>query len=206
MRHLFPQQEEAMFYVITIDQIIHWTQLLYLLTAAVWLGSWPFVKRTVQKESILSTVQHTIVVAAGLYLLFGAPSLPDWFNQSVFTVTFPIALAGFGLAICGIAFSIWARLILGENWSSSPSIKQDHALIVTGPYRLVRHPIYTGLLIALLGSALQHGLVRSFFAVLTCAVGLYLKVSMEEQFMVQRFGEAYIRYRKNVSALVPYVF
>jgi protein-S-isoprenylcysteine O-methyltransferase Ste14 len=193
-------------YVITIDQIIHWTQLLYLLLSAVWLGSLPFVKRTVQKESLSSGLQHTIVVAAGLYLLFGSPFTPAWFNQPVFTVTLPIALAGFGLAICGVGFSIWARLILGENWSSSPTIKQDHTLIVTGPYRAVRHPIYAGLLIALLGSALQHGLVRSFFAVLTCAVGLYLKVSVEEQFMVQRFGEAYLRYRTNVNALVPYVF
>jgi protein-S-isoprenylcysteine O-methyltransferase Ste14 len=193
-------------YVITIDQIIHWTQLLYLLLSAVWLGSLPFVKRTVQKESLSSGLQHTIVVAAGLYLLFGAPFTPAWFNQPVFTVTLPIALAGFGLAICGVGFSIWARLILGENWSSSPTIKQDHTLIVTGPYRAVRHPIYTGFLIALLGSALQHGLVRSFLAVLTCAVGLYLKVSVEEDFMVQRFGEAYLRYRRNVSALVPFLF
>jgi len=195
-----------MFYVITIDKIIHWTQLLYLLLATVWLGSLPFVKRTVQKESISSALQHTVVVGIGFYLLFGSPSTPDWFNQSLFPVTFPIALAGLGLAICGIGLSIWARLTLGENWSSSPSIKQNHALIVTGPYRVVRHPIYAGFLIALLGSALQHGLVRSFLAVLTCAVGFYLKVSVEEEFMVQRFGEAYLRYRRNVSALVPYLF
>jgi protein-S-isoprenylcysteine O-methyltransferase Ste14 len=195
-----------MFNVITIDQIIHCTQLLYLLLTAVWLGSMPFVKRTLRKQPISSGLQHTIVVGAGLYLLFGSSSMPDWLNQPVFTVTLPIALAGFGLAICGVGLSIWARLILGENWSSSPSIKQDHALIVTGPYRAVRHPIYTGFLIAFLGSALQQGLVRSFLAVFTCAVGLCLKVSVEEEFMVQRFGEAYLRYRRNVSALVPYLF
>ncbi len=193
-------------YVITIDQIIHWTQLLYLLLAAVWLGSLPFVKRTIYKQSMSSYLQQTVVFTVGLYLLFGSPSTPDWFNQPVFTVTLPIALAGLGMAICGVGVSIWARLTLGENWSSSPSIKQDHALIVTGPYRIVRHPIYTGFLIALLGSSLPHGLVRSFLAVLTCAVGLYLKVSVEEEFMVQRFGEAYLRYRRNVSALVPFLF
>jgi protein-S-isoprenylcysteine O-methyltransferase Ste14 len=193
-------------YVITIDQIIHWTQALYLLLAAVWLGSLPFVKRTIHEQSISARLQQTVVFAIGLYLLFGSPSTPDWFDQPLFTVTLPIALAGLVLAICGIGFSIWARLILGENWSSSPSIKQDHALIVTGPYRVVRHPIYTGFLFALLGSALQHGLVRSFLAVLTCAVGLYLKVSVEEDFMVQRFGDAYLRYRRNVSALVPFLF
>jgi len=200
------QPEDAVFYVITIDQIIHWTQLLYLLFLAVWLGSLPFVGRTVQKQSILSDLQHTVVFGVGLYLLFGSPSTLDWFDQSVFTVTFPIALAGLGLAICGVGLSIWARLILGENWSSSPSIKQNHALIVTGPYRAVRHPIYAGMLVALLGSALQRGLVRSFLAVIVCAVGLWLKVSIEEQFMVQRFGDAYLRYRRDVSALVPFLF
>jgi protein-S-isoprenylcysteine O-methyltransferase len=193
-------------YFITIDQIIRWTQALYLLLAAVWLGSLPFVKRTIHEQSISARLQQTVVFGIGLYLLFGSPSTPDWFDQPLFTVTLPIALAGLALAIFGIGFSIWARLILGENWSSSPSIKQDHALIVTGPYRVVRHPIYTGFLFALLGSALQHGLVRSFLAVLTCAVGLYLKVSVEEDFMVQRFGDAYLRYRRNVSALVPFLF
>jgi protein-S-isoprenylcysteine O-methyltransferase Ste14 len=195
-----------MFYVITIDQIIHWTRLLYLLLAAVWIGSLPFVKRNVQQQPISSTLQNTIVLAVGLFLLFGSPSTPDWFNQPVFPVTFPLALAGLGLAICGIGLSIWARLILGENWSGFPSIKQNHRLIVTGPYRLVRHPIYSGLLIALLGSALQYGLIRSFLALFTCAIGLYLKVSAEEEFMVQRFGEAYLRYRRNVNALVPFLF
>jgi protein-S-isoprenylcysteine O-methyltransferase Ste14 len=195
-----------MFYVITIDQIIHWTRLLYLLLAAVWLGSLPFVKRNVQQQSIQFTLQNTLVLTVGIFLLFGSPSTPDWFNQPLFTVTFPIALAGLGLAICGIGLSIWARLIIGEYWSSFPSLKQNHRLIMTGPYRLVRHPIYTGLLLALLGSALQYGLVRSFLAVLTCAVGLYLKVTAEEEFMVQRFGEAYLRYCRKVSALVPYLF
>jgi protein-S-isoprenylcysteine O-methyltransferase Ste14 len=195
-----------MFYVITVDQIIRWTQLLYLLLAAVWLGSLPFVKRTVHEQSMSSSLQQTVVFGVGLYLLFGSPSTPDWFNQPVFTVTLPIALAGLGIAICGVGLSIWARLTLGENWSNFPTIKQDHALIVSGPYRAVRHPIYAGLLFALLGSALQHGLVRSFLAVLTCVVGLYLKVSVEEEFMVQRFGEAYLRYRRNVSTLVPFLF
>ena len=195
-----------MFYVITIDRIIDWTQLLYLLLAAVWLGSLPFIKRTIYKQSISSYLQQTVVFGTGLYLLFGSPTTPDWFNQPMLPVTLSIALAGLGMAICGVGFSIWARLTLGENWSSSPTIKQDHALIVSGPYRAVRHPIYTGFLLALLGSALQHGLVRSFLAVLTCAVSLYFKVSVEEELMVRRFGEAYLRYRRNVSAFVPFLF
>src|SRR5438270_12234867 len=137
-----------MFHLVTIDRIIHLTQLLYLLLAAVWLGSWPLAKRNVQKNSTSSTLQHTMIFGTGLSLLFGSPTVPYWFNQPIFTVNVPIALAGFALAICGSGFSIWGRLIIGENWSSSPSIKHDHALIVSGPYRAVRHPIYAGILIA----------------------------------------------------------
>jgi protein-S-isoprenylcysteine O-methyltransferase Ste14 len=192
--------------LITIGQIIRWTDLLWLLICAIWLGSSPFVKPTIHKQSVYSRLEQAAVFGVGLYLLFGSPSTPDWFNQPVFTVTIPIALAGLGIAACGAGFSIWARLTLGENWSATATIKRDHALIMRGPYRAVRHPIYTGILVALLGSALQQGLVRSFLAVLICAVGLWLKVAVEEQFMVQRFGEQYLRYRRDVSALVPYLF
>jgi protein-S-isoprenylcysteine O-methyltransferase Ste14 len=195
-----------MLHLITIGQITHWTSLLWLALGTVWLGSLPFVKRTLYRQPASSGFQQTALFATGLYLIFGSPSNPEWFNQPVLTVTVPIALTGLGFALCGIAFSIWARLTLGDNWSSSPTIKQDHALVLRGPYRIVRHPIYTGILVALFGSALQHGLVRSFLAVVICGVGLWMKVSTEEQFMVHRFGDLYLRYRKDVSALVPYLF
>lgn len=193
-------------YLITITQIIHWTQLLWLLLCAVWLGSAPFAKRTIHKQSLGSRIEQSALFAVGLYLLFGSPSTPDWFNQPVFRVTVPIALAGLGITVCGIALSIWARLTLGENWSASATVKQDHTLIVRGPYHAVRHPIYTGFLVALLGSALQRGLLRSFLAVIICAVALWIKVAVEEDFMVQRFGQEYLRYRREVSALVPFLF
>ena len=196
-----------MFYVITIDQIIHWTQLLYLLLSAVWLsGRCPLSNAPSISNRDRPVFSRRFSLGSASICSLVRPQHPTGSISTMFPVTLPIALAGLGLAICGVAFSIWARLILGENWSSSPTIKQDHRLIVSGPYRAVRHPIYTGLLLALLGSALQHGLVRSFLAVLTCAVGLYLKVSVEEEFMIHRFGEAYLRYRRNVSALVPFLF
>jgi protein-S-isoprenylcysteine O-methyltransferase Ste14 len=191
---------------ITIDHLVRWTYFLWFFIIAVWLGSLPFLKPTLHKQSGATRFEQAAVFATGLYLLFGSPANPDWFNQPVFAVTLPVALAGFGLAACGIGFSIWARLTLGENWSDVATIKQDHALVVRGPYRVVRHPIYSGLLVALLGSALQRGLVRSFVAVVVCAVGLWLKVSVEEHFMVVRFGEQYLRYRRRVSALVPFIF
>lgn len=193
-------------HLITIPQIIHWTQLLWLLLCAVWLGSAPFAKRTIHEQSPSSRIEQSALFAVGLYLLFGSPSTPDWFNQPVFRVTVPIALAGLGITVCGVALSIWARLTLGENWSVYATVKRDHTLILRGPYQAVRHPIYTGFLVALLGSALQRGLLRSFLAVIICAVALWIKVAVEEDFMVQRFGQEYLRYRREVSALVPFLF
>jgi protein-S-isoprenylcysteine O-methyltransferase Ste14 len=191
---------------ITIAQTIYWSGLLWLLICAVWLGSLPFVKRTIHRQSGSSRWPQTALFIVGLYLIFRSLPTSTWLDQPVLTVTVPIALAGFCIVLCGAGFSIWARVILGENWSGTPSIKQDHALIQRGPYRFVRHPIYTGLLIALLGSALQHSLLRSFLGVIICTVALWLKIAVEEQFMVHLFGDQYLRYRKNVSALIPFLF
>jgi len=195
-----------MSYSITVSQIVHWTSFLWLALSAVWLGSLPFVKATIHKQPQSSRMQHMIVFGVGLYLLFGSLSAPGWFNQPLFAITIPIALGGLGLAICGAGFSIWARLTLGENWSGIPSIKKDHTLIMRGPYRAVRHPIYTGILAALFGSALQHGLIRSFLGASVCAFSLWMKISAEEEFMVQRFGDEYHRYSREVRALIPFLF
>jgi protein-S-isoprenylcysteine O-methyltransferase Ste14 len=192
--------------LITTPQIIHWTDLLWLLLAAVWLGSLPFVKPTIHRQSLESGWQQHALFFIGAWLLFGSLSTPEWLGQPILAITAPLALIGFGIVLCGVGFSIWARLILGENWSADPSIKQDHALIQRGPYRIVRHPIYTGILVALAGSALQHGLLRSFLGVVLCAISLWMKVTVEERYMVHRFGDQYLRYRKNVSALVPFLF
>ena len=192
--------------LITTPQIIHWTNLLWLLLAAVYLGSLPFVKPTIHRQSLESGWQQHALFFIGLYLLFGSLPTPDWLSHPVLTVTASLALIGFGIVLCGVGFSIWARLILGENWSSDPSIKQDHTLILRGPYRIVRHPIYTGLLVALAGSALQRGLFRNLLGVFLCGISLWMKVAVEEHFMVHRFGDQYLRYRRNVNALIPFLF
>jgi protein-S-isoprenylcysteine O-methyltransferase Ste14 len=192
--------------LITTTQIIHWTNLLWVLLAAVWLGSLPFAKPTIHRQSLESGWQQHALFFIGAYLLFGSLPTPEWLSQPVLTVTALLALTGFAVVLCGVGFSIWARLILGENWSGDPSIKQDHTLILHGPYRIVRHPIYAGILVALAGSALQHGLLRNFLGVVLCAISLWIKVAVEEHYMVHRFGDQYLRYSRNVSALVPFLF
>jgi len=110
-----------------------------------------------------------------------------------------IVLAG------GLLFAVWAREHLGSNWSRSVTIKQDHELITTGPYAVVRHPIYTGILAGFLGTAIALSEVRGFVAFVLIFFILYRKLRMEEQWMRSQFGETYATYAHQTAALVPYL-
>ncbi len=110
-----------------------------------------------------------------------------------------------GVVVCvlGLGFAVWARVYLGTNWSRSVTIKQDHELITGGPYGLVRHPIYTGLLTGFLGTAIAIGQVRGLVAFALIFAVLWFKLRLEEQWMRLQFGEVYEQYAQRVPALVP---
>jgi protein-S-isoprenylcysteine O-methyltransferase Ste14 len=114
-------------------------------------------------------------------------------------------LVGAVLVAAGLAFAIWARRHLGRNWSSSVVLKQDHALIRSGPYRWVRHPIYTGILLALLGTAVTIGELRAAIGFALFVVSFVLKSRAEEKWMREVFPE-YEQYRGNTAALIPGIY
>jgi protein-S-isoprenylcysteine O-methyltransferase Ste14 len=112
---------------------------------------------------------------------------------------------GAAVTIAGLLFAVWAREHLGSNWSRSVTIKQGHELITTGPYAVVRHPIYTGILTGFLGMAIAISQVRGFIVFVLIFLALWLKLRMEEQWMRSQFGETYATYARQTAALVPYV-
>jgi protein-S-isoprenylcysteine O-methyltransferase Ste14 len=114
-------------------------------------------------------------------------------------------IAGLLLVLLGIAFAIWARVELGGNWSGAVTVKQGHTLIRRGPYTFVRHPIYSGLLLAFLGVAIILGQIRGLLGVGVLSLAFWLKSRMEERFMLEQFGADYRRYQERVKALIPYV-
>jgi len=105
----------------------------------------------------------------------------------------------------GHSFAWWARLHLGKLWSGRVTRKEGHRVVDTGPYALVRHPIYTGLLLAFVGSALARGEWRGVLAVLIVLAALWRKLRLEEKWMREQFGENYQQYSRRVAALVPFV-
>jgi len=112
---------------------------------------------------------------------------------------------GTAVTILGLVFAVWAREHLGRNWSRSVTIKQGHELITTGPYAVVRHPIYTGILAGFLGMAIALSQVRGFVAFVLIFLVLWIKLRMEEQWMRSQFGETYATYAHQTAALVPYL-
>jgi protein-S-isoprenylcysteine O-methyltransferase Ste14 len=111
-------------------------------------------------------------------------------------------VAGIG---AGIAFMWWARLTLGALWSGTVTRKENHELIERGPYKLVRHPIYTGLIFAFLCYAAQLPSIAAFAGVALLAVGLSLKARLEERFLIAGLGEGpYADYRRRTPMLVPF--
>ena len=113
---------------------------------------------------------------------------------------------GAAVTAAGLIFSVWARRHLGSNWSREVTVKQGHELIRTGPYAIVRHPIYTGLLIAFFGCAIARGEWGGLVAVVLVFIALWLKLSLEEKWMREQFGQAYDLYSRQVAALLPFVF
>jgi protein-S-isoprenylcysteine O-methyltransferase Ste14 len=113
---------------------------------------------------------------------------------------------GAAVTVAGLLFAAWARQLLGRNWSSSVAIKQDHELITAGPYTLVRHPIYTGILTGFLGNAIALSQVRGVIGFVLIFAVLWAKLRMEEEWMRSQFGETYATYAHRTAALVPYLF
>ena len=113
---------------------------------------------------------------------------------------------GAAITVAGLLFAVWARVHLGANWSRSVTIKQDHELITTGPYALVRHPIYTGILTGFLGTAIALSQVRGAIAFVLVFLALWAKFRLEENWMRSQFGETYATYENQTAALVPYLF
>ena len=180
--------------------------LLWLAWAVYWFVAARNAKRDRRQESALSRAGHIVpLIVAGVLLWL--PTLPGGFLCGrILPATAATYFTGVAVLILGLAFAIWARRVIGRNWSGIVTVKQDHELVRTGPYRWVRHPIYTGLLLAFVGTAIARGEWRGVLAVLIVFVALWRKLRLEERWMIETFGDAYLRYRAEVRALIPFLF
>ncbi len=161
-------------------------------------------KKTVYRQSRLRQFGNVLAVAIPGMLIDVSPGIHHHF----YSLTPITDVAGVTITGVGIALAIYARYILGKNWSGSPTLKQDHQLITRGPYRFVRHPIYTGLVLAIAGTmvAIVPSIAGIAYIVLI-ATAFAIKLRFEEKLMLRQFPEAYPGYRAKVrTAFIPLIY
>jgi protein-S-isoprenylcysteine O-methyltransferase Ste14 len=151
-------------------------------------------------ESVLSRQAHVIAVnAALLMLVFPVPGLTRRFVPD----TLALALIGLAIQVASIALAIWARRHLGSNWSGEVRIASGHELVRSGPYRFVRHPIYTALVGMYIGTGLVSGQVHALVALGLVLLAYWRKIRLEERALAGAFPAEYERYRSETWAWIP---
>jgi|SRR5215472_1194549 len=180
-----------------------WIDALWLFFGAYWLASALKRKKTKQRETILQRLGYTLPLALGFYLLYQPHTLYGWLMDRFLPVGPVGAWLGVALTAGGIAVAFWARWHLGTNWSGVVTLKEGHELIRTGPYRTMRHPIYTGILLALLGTAITFGEVRALLAVAIAWFSFYVKARREELFLSQEFGPGFAEHKQRTGMFLP---
>jgi protein-S-isoprenylcysteine O-methyltransferase Ste14 len=178
--------------------------LLWFAWGVFWMASAVSHKATRRRESPASRLLHIVPLTLGGMLLAWYDMPGAWLAQRLWGRSLTAWWVGFALLGAGLAFSVWARVHLGRNWSGSVTVKEGHELIRSGPYAYVRHPIYTGLLAAVLGTAIASGSVRAALGFLIIAAALLRKLRVEEGFMRETFPGEYERYSAALPALVPF--
>jgi protein-S-isoprenylcysteine O-methyltransferase Ste14 len=172
---------------------------------AYWLVAARDVKRNRWQESPAARALHSVPLLLSTVLL----AAPHWLPRALTARLAPpgpaLPLAGAVLVAFGLGVSVWARVHLGRNWSSQVVVKQDHALVRGGPYRAVRHPIYSGLLLAILGTAAAIGEWRGLAALACALAGILVRVRAEEAQMRRIFPE-YAGYVRQSWALIPGIY
>jgi len=171
----------------------------------IWIITAWSVKPTKERQDWRGRLFTSVFVIVGSLLLMGA--FPWWgLNTRIWPFTQPLLWLAYALTLAGLGTLIWARWTLGTNWSATVTFREGHELIEHGPYRFVRHPIYTGLLLMVAGTATVVGKWSAVLSLIIFILGHLWKLKQEEALMIKHFPDTYSQYKARTKALIPYIF
>jgi protein-S-isoprenylcysteine O-methyltransferase Ste14 len=178
--------------------------ILWLAWAAYWIAAARRTAANRRTESMLTGASYRIPLLIGIILMvFSSASL-----SGTGFVLWPLNpfILGVGdiLTISGLSLAVWARLHLGKYWSGRITLKVEHRVIQTGPYARIRHPIYSGLIVALVGTAISSGTLQAFLGFAFIFASFLRKLIVEENWLRSHFGTEYEVYRQRVGGLIPH--
>jgi len=169
-----------------------------------WIISARGLKPVAEREALWSGLMYRVPMSLGGILLF-FQGLPFPFGLALTPHGRPVRVLAAVVCLLGLLLAIWSRRTLAGNWSSDVTFKRNHELIQVGPYRLSRHPIYSGLLLMALGTALAVGQLRAWLGLLLLFGGTWIKLRQEETLLLRHFPDTYPSYQKRVKALIPFL-
>jgi protein-S-isoprenylcysteine O-methyltransferase Ste14 len=175
----------------------------WLLFMLYWAISALNLQKIKQQEPVQSRLVRTAILAIAFTLLFSKSLRFGPLSRRFVSEAPGLKVAGIVLTWLGVLLAIWARRHIGQYWSSKITLKVDHKLIQSGPYAYVRHPIYSGLLLATIGTALVVGKWRGVVAVILLLIAHWRKARHEEAVLAQEFGDEFRKYRQHTGSLIP---
>jgi len=187
----------------TADEAGRWAGRLWDVLLVVWVVLWFGMKKAKKLEGWGERAQHGILMVLGFWFLFGNLNNWGWLNYRPLPNVPEIWTTGLLLTAVGVGISIWARLSLGTNWSGMVTLKTGHELIRTGLYRWIRHPIYTGILLGMIGTAMIRGHLRGWIGVAIVFAGFYYKARREERFLQEEFGAGFEEHARRTGMFLP---
>lgn len=177
----------------------------WLTFVIVWLLAAVSTKPLVYRESRSQRLRYALPIVVAYFLLMNGGRLPYPLNVRVVQPVAIVAWSGMILCVAGLGFAIWARVVIGRNWSGAITLKEEHELIERGPYRLVRHPIYAGILSMFVATAIMLGHLAGCIGVVIVFASFWIKLIREEKVMLNQFPDKYAAYRQRVKRLIPFV-
>src|SRR5271154_4756965 len=180
-----------------------WIEGLWILFALYWLASAFKLKKTKKREALFERLRYVLPLVAAFYLLSGRNVHWGPLRARFVPDSPTVEWLGVFLTAAGILVAFWARWHLGSNWSGVVTLKEGHELIRNGPYRTIRHPIYTGILLAMLGTSVAIGEVRGLLAVVITWLSFYQKARREESFLSEEFGPGFVEHCHHTGMFLP---
>ncbi len=189
--------------ITTTTQAFQLSSKIWVAWWIVWLLLAAWSKPSKRREFPWQRLEHVIPLVFGFLLIYKEAFAWKWLTDRLVPQNSTVAMIGLALTAGGLLFAVWARIALGGNWSGSVTIKSGHNLIRQGPYRWIRHPIYTGLLASLVGTVMLQGEVRAFLGFAIILFALYRKARREEKFLSEEFGDEFAEHTKHTGMFLP---
>lgn len=172
---------------------------------AYWIISAFKAKRTVYRSWASVYLRLAIIIV--IIVLLNIPTSREFIRSGYIFLSLSPFVRSLGVLLClaGIALAVWARVYLGRNWGMPMSLKENPELVTSGPYSYIRHPIYTGMLTAVIGSILADGLFWLVPLIILTVYFIYGAIA-EEKLMTREFPNQYPEYKKRTKMLIPFIF